>query len=328
MEWSESMVELVFPNNQHVRIEFEENKRAKVHSYVKALQFNDGTWTDWMPTHGITTPLAMVPMPFLKAWASKLGVYAALEWAFDNPDMEKEVRELLTDVENKLDKTDGSKESRAAVYQFRKKYKWLIPLKTAYDETGGKEMGTWLHGAIENYYRSGRTELPILTPEFTPMWECFLSFDNEHKFEADKPDGTGNDGLEFFVYSLLHGYSGQGDCRGTMHGKRVIGDWKTTNRAEHNQFDGITIEYFYQVGGLAQAEFERTGEWVDDVFIANFSKEGVIVNGNLVAAEPVVIFASDFGMSVQDAAKCYVSMHSTFHMHQEWEYRFGKRNYR
>jgi hypothetical protein len=59
--------------------------------------------------------------------------------------------------------------------------------------------------------------------------------------------------------------------------------------------DGISVEYFFQLGGLAQAEFERTGEWVDDLFVANFSKEG---------GEPRVIFASEFGMSPQAYAGC------------------------
>lgn len=315
------MVELQFPNKQKVRIDFVENKRSNVHSYAKALQFADGTWTDFMPTHGITAPLGMVPMPFLKDWASKLGVYAALEWAYANPDMAGEVLALLDDVAAEKDKSDGTKEGRAQVYQFRKRYgKWLTPLKSAFKHASdeGKEMGTWLHEAIELYYRSGRTQVPILTPQVTPMWECFLQFDNEHKFEADPLGEDGNDGLEFFVYSILYGYSGQGDARGRMHGKRVIGDWKTTNRAEHNHFEGVVIDYFYQLGGLAQAEYERTGEWVDDVFIANFDKKG---------GEPVVIFASDFGASVQDCARTYVAFCNTYHAHQEWEYRFSKRSY-
>ena len=100
-----------------------------------------------------------------------------------------------------------------------------------------------------------------------------------------------------------------------MNGKRCIGDWKSTNRSAMNR-DGISAEYFLQTGGLAQAEYERTGEWVEDIFIANFDKKG---------GEPRVVWASDFGVSPQDCARAYLSCFNTYHTLKDWEYKWSRR---
>ena len=141
------------------------------------------------------------------------------------------------------------------------------------------------------------------------MWQSFIEFDNYYK---PKPD---DDGLEFIVYSLSFGYSGQGDFRGIMNGKKVILDWKTTNRSYQNK-EGITVDYFFQLGGLAYAEYERTGKWVDDLGAVNFPKEG----GNFA-----IVWASDFGMSPQDCAKAYISCFNTYHMIETWDYKYSKK---
>lgn len=298
------MPKLTFPGDKVVDIEFGE----KAHSYVIAHKLADGTFSDYRPTHGITTPLSgehgVVPKPFLKPWAAKLGVYAALDWAYKNPHMQDTVNEMFVDLEQELDKEKP--------WQFRKKYsKWLTPLKTTYKTASdhGKEQGTWLHSAIELYYKSDRKELPILTEDVVPMWSSFIEFDNYYK---PKPDP---DGLEFFVYSMMFGYSGQGDFKGEINGKWCIGDWKTTTRGSHSP-DGISYDYFIQLGGLAQAEWERTGKWPDDVFIANFDKKG---------GEPKVLFASDLGMSPQDCAKAYIVCFNAYHVIKEVDYKFHKK---
>lgn len=285
-----------------VKISFEENKRTGTHSYVKALKFPDGTYTDWQPTHGITAPLEMVPKPYLMPWASKLGVHAALEYAASRPHLADEILQCLQDIENELDKTDA--------WAFKKKYgKWLSPLKSAYRNASqeGKNMGTWLHGAVETWYNTDRGQEPILDPSVQPMWTCFREFDNYYK---PKVEAT-----EFFVYSKLFGYSGQGDMKGELNGKQVIADWKTSNRSSYNK-EGIEVTNFYQLGGLAQAQFEEFNEWVDDLVIVNIDKKG---------GEPAVVFASDFGMSVQDAAKAYIGVHNAYHTLRVWENKYSKK---
>lgn len=283
-----------------VRISYDD----KNHSYVKALRFPDGSYTDWQPTHGITAPLKLVPKEFLMPWAAKLSAYAALEWLVRNPAATGDVQTMLADVAAGVDKKDR--------WAFTKRHgKWLTPIKTAYRKSSqdGKDTGHWLHSAIEQFYNTNRGYKPSLTAGSVEqkLWKSFVEFDNFWKPTVDA--------TEFFVYSKLFGYSGQGDMKGTMSGKKVIGDWKTTNRSEWNA-DGIDIEYFLQLGGLSQAEYEATGEWPDDVFIANFDKEG---------NEPRVCWASDFGMSPLDAAKAYIAFHNCYHLLEWWDYKFAKK---
>lgn len=301
---------LTYPQGQQVDVQFDE----KAHTYVVAHKLTDGEFSDYRPTHGITAPLVVVPKAFIKKWVAKEVCRAALEFVASHPDMDAEYfAEMLNDLDLYESKAKDEVTGKTLVtyYRINKKYPFLKWIKAAPDRkaTDGKEFGTWLHKAIEQYYKSDRKDMPILTPEVQGMWDSFITFDNYHKPVPD------NDGLEFLVYSLLYGYSGQGDYRGYMGGKYCIGDWKSTNRSDFN-LEGIDTDYFYQLGGLAQAEFERTGKWPDDVFIANFDKKG---------EDPIVVWASDFGMSPQAAAKCYISCFNNYHMQEFWNYKFKKR---
>lgn len=301
---------LLYPNGQKVNVEFDEEQ----HTYV--VQHWLGTeWSGFRPTHGITTPLAVVPKEFLKPWAAKVAVEALVDHLALNPAAADSITSGQFDIDKEaMDnnyRTDDGKPVMSS-YKFKKLYPWFSESKTAYKRVSkaGTDIGSWLHSAIEVYYGSGRGTLPVITPDTQPAWDSFLMFDNFFKPEADI------DGLEFMVYSMMFGYSGQGDFRGKMNGKTCIGDWKSTNRSYSN-VDGISVEYFFQVGGLAQAEFERTGVWVDDLFIANFDKKG---------DEPRVIWASEFGASPKDCAIAYVSCFNTYHVQKEYDYKFSKRN--
>lgn len=298
---------ITFPNGQQVKVEFDEI----AHTYVVAHKLaND--WSDWRPTHGITTPLEVVPKPFLVPWGAKLGTEALLEELRDKPLSPEQIEQFFVDKKAR-DEDERTADGKPVMssYRFNKQYPWFARAKTAYKRKSGegKELGTWIHKSIEDYLGSDRKTEPVIT-EFTQgMWDSFIAFDNFFKPKADE------DGLEFLVYSLNFGYSGQGDFRGTMSNKYCIGDWKSTNRGRQNE-DGISVEYFFQLGGLAQAEFERTGKWVEDLFAANFDKKG---------GEPRIIWASDFGMSPQDCAKAYVSCFNTYHTIKNWDYKFLKR---
>lgn len=303
------MAILTFPGGQVVKVEFDD----QAHSYVVSHKLPDGNFSLPRPTHGVTTPLKVVPKEFLQTWAGKEAVLATLKRVHDNPvvfeDLNTSFLEHLEQKEEEL--LDDNDKKLMTDYRFKKLYPWYSGLSTAYKVKSKEstEIGTWLHSAIENYYKSDRKTLPIITPASQPIWDCFLSFDNYYKPVVEPED------LEFFVYSLQFGYSGQGDIRCLMSGKKSLGDWKSTNRSYQNP-DGITVDYFFQLGGLAQAEFERTGEWVDDLFAANFDKKG---------EDPKVIWASDFGMSPQDCAKAYLNCFVTHHTIKEWEYKFQKR---
>ena len=304
------MPELKFPGGQVVSVEFDD----VAHSYVIAHKLADGQFTDTRPTHGATAPLEVVPKPFLTPWGSKTGVEAIIETFNNSPELINILpqfykdKEAMENNERYIDEK-GKDKPVCSEYKFKKQYPWFSQAKAAYKDksTEGKELGSWLHSSIENFYRSERKTLPIITPEVEGMWDSFIMFDNFFKPKAEE--------LEFIVYSLMFGYSGQGDFKGHMSGKYCIGDWKSTNRSDSNA-DGISVEYFFQVGGLAQAEFERTGKWVDDLFIANFDKQG---------GEPRVIWASEFGASPQDCARAYISCFNNYHTIKEWDYKFGKR---
>ena len=297
-----------FPGGQVVDVQFDD----VAHSYVIAHQLANGEFSDFRPTHGITAPLEVVPKPFLTPWGAKEGVEALTRAFTDDPAIVESLQQFWVDKQAMDDNLRDEKDKPVmSSYKFKKLYPWFSRAKGAYKEKSkeGKEIGSWLHAAIEQFYKSGRKTLPVLTPDSQPIWDSFIMFDN---FFKPIPD---DDGLEFLVYSLMFTYSGQGDFRGKMSGKTCIGDWKTTNRSDFNA-DGISVEYFFQVGGLAQAEYERTGVWVDDLFIANFDKKG---------GEPRVIWASEFGMSPQDCARAYISCFNNYHTIKEWDYKFSKR---
>lgn len=300
------MTEITFPGGQVVRVDFDE----EAHSYVIAHKLADGKFSGWRFTHGITTPLDTVPKPYLKPWAAKMGVHATIKYIAEHPAVIDTLHEFEEDYENYISKVkdETTGKTKMTYYRLNKKWGWVKDAKAAYKNSSdtSKDLGTWLHESVENFYLSDRKTLPVVTPDCQGMWDSFTEFDNFFKPKADK------DGLEFFVYSLQFGYSGQGDFRGRIANKYCIGDWKTTNRSDMNQ-DGIDIDYFYQLGGLAQAEFERTGKWVDDLFIANFDKKG---------EAPRLTFASEFGASPLDCAKAYLSHFTAHHVNKEMAYKY------
>lgn len=300
------MAILTFPSGHKVEVLFDD----VAHSYVVAHEMADGQFTDYRPTHGVTAPLVVVPKLFLKKWAAKLCTNETLEYIANHPELVDKLPDFFQDLHDYENKTLNEKgKAKVTYYRMNKNWPWYRQLKAAPDRaaTVGKELGTWLHESIENYYNSDRKTLPTITEDCQGMWDSFMMFD---EFFHPQPEE-----LEFIVYSLLYGYSGQGDFRGRINGKYCILDWKSTNRSEWNP-DGIDTDYFFQLGGLAQAEYERTGVWPDDLGIVNFDKKG---------EEPRVIFASEFGMSPQDAARAYISCFNNYHMIEAWDYKFKKR---
>lgn len=298
------MVEIKYRDGYAVRIEFGE----KEHSYNVSHQFEDGTWTGFTPTHGVTTPLTKtVDKPFLAPWIAKMtaqeAVQAMADYDLDAQKAEEFIKDLF-DLENETLDARGRKVMTQ--YRFRGKYPWFTEIKQAYKNASaaGKEAGTWLHKAVEEYHLSGRKTVPTLTPETEGMWNSFIKFDNLHKPKVEES--------EFIVYSRIYNYSGMGDVKGTMNGKTFIGDYKTTNRSEFSKM-GISYDNFYQLGGLAQAEFERTGEWPDDVCIINIDKGG---------EDPIVVWGSDWGMSPEELARRYIAHLVAYKCQVADEYKF------
>jgi hypothetical protein len=76
------MAELTFPV---VRLSTS-SLTTPTHSYQKRIQLDNGTFSDFRPTHGITAPLITVPKPYLKRWAAKMSVNATLKYFLENPE--------------------------------------------------------------------------------------------------------------------------------------------------------------------------------------------------------------------------------------------------
>jgi hypothetical protein len=298
---------LTFPNGAEVDVQFDDT----AHSYAVAHKLADGQFSNYRPTHGATTPLAVVPKDYLKAWAAKEAVNAILMHFLNTPSDVERLPKFFEDLEAyEENRRDENNKPVMSYYRFKKNYPWYSEAKAAFKRKSntGKELGTWIHSAIEAYYKTDRKTIPIITEDTKGMWDSFIQFDNYFKPNAEE--------LEFFVYSMQFGYSGQGDFKGYIGGKHCIADWKSTNRSSSNT-DGIDISYFFQLGGLAQAEFERTGKWVDDLAAVNFDKKG---------EEPRIVWASDFGMSPVDCARAYISCFNTYHTILNADYKFKKRD--
>lgn len=299
------MKELVFKDGRKVRIEFGE----KEHTYNVSHPLMDGTWTSPVPTHGVTTPLSKtVDKPFIAPWVAKLSVHEVLAWCYNNQDKIAEIPKMFEDLELMESKVLGE-DGRPLMtyYKFSKQYPWLSKLKSTYRTSSGegKDAGTWFHGAVEKFLTTG--EKPIVGEDTEGMWKSFIEWYNFNKPVLDE--------AEFVVYSPTYSYSGMGDFRGTVGGRKVIIDWKTTNRSDANK-DGISFDNFYQLGGLAQAEFERTGEWPDDVGIVNVDKNGM---------EAVTIWGSDWGMTPEECAKRYISHLVAYKQQVNDGYKFDRR---
>lgn len=294
------MTELTYPDGSVFGIDF-----ADVgHAYNVCVKTKDGSWTQPVPTHGVTTPLSKtVDKPFIAPWVAKISVHEVLAWCYNNPSRLAEVPQMFADLERM-----EAKDKSMTYYKFTKTYPWLKNLKATYKNSAqeGRDDGDWFHHTVQKFLNDGTN--PTTDPKTALMWKSFIEFYNFYK---PKTDST-----EFLVYSRTWGYSGAGDWRGEINGKYVILDWKTTNRSDSNK-DGISFDNFYQLGGLAQAEYERTGKWVDDVGIVNIDKEG---------GEAVIIMGSDWGMSPEECAKRYITHLAAYKQQVSDDYKFGKRN--
>ena len=149
-----------FPGGQVVDVQFDE----VAHSYVIAHKLANGEFSDFRPTHGITAPLEVVPKPFLTPWGAKEGVEVVVREFHDNPQIVEQLsqfykdKEAMENNERYTDPKSGKDKPVMSSYSFKKLYPWFSKAKAAYKEKSkeGKEIGSWLHSAIETFYKSDR----------------------------------------------------------------------------------------------------------------------------------------------------------------------------
>lgn len=162
----------------------------------------------------------------------------------------------------------------------------------------GKDFGTTIHDAIEKYL-SGE-DPGLLQEDHLKVFNVFIEWLGSKKILYS----------ERILYSKELNYAGKCDLIFEDKGKIVLADIKTTNRSYFNP-DGIYIDYFAQLGGYAKPALEEgLVPQIDDLAIINPGKDGDLV----------VKYASDFGMSVEDALTYWFNIYTISENHRFWDY--------
>ena len=116
------------------------------------------------------------------------------------------------------------------------------------------DFGTALHAAFADFLNTGRRPS---TPELLPAFDNFLAYLATSELEVQFVERT--------VYSLKHGFAGTTDVVAYQTGKRIVGDWKSSN--------SIYESHILQVAGYAVADEEMTGEPCNEALVIRFNKE-------------------------------------------------------
>lgn len=202
--------------------------------------------------------------------------------------------------------------------------KWLkkldrIPTEQDYEKASkayliksdfGKDVGTEVHGAIENYLVSDVTT--SVSQDARKSFNAFLDWytnTNAKKIAVEQA-----------VYSRSKGYCGKYDALLELDGKKVLVDFKTTNISPYalkkgKEWTGLYPEDFMQLGFYSKAYNEgearelpiekeyvdeeganvkEYGEsdckFIDDLMLINCTKDGKLIT----------LTASEIGWSVED----------------------------
>lgn len=122
-------------------------------------------------------------------------------------------------------------------------------------------IGTLAHAWAEEYIKKGDISFPD-DPQVANAVNGFLEWTSQHDIEWLAS--------ERFVYSNDHNYVGICDAIAMIDGKRYLVDFKTSNRIRK-------LEYGMQTSAYVMAYEEETGERIDWVIVARFSKDDMDV---------------------------------------------------
>lgn len=122
-------------------------------------------------------------------------------------------------------------------------------------------IGTLAHAWAEAYIKSWDISFPE-DPQVINAVNGFLDWTNQHKMEWIAS--------ERFIYSNKYNYVGICDAIAIIDGKRYLVDFKTSNRIRK-------LEYGMQTAAYSYAYFEETGQEIQWVIVARFSKDDVDV---------------------------------------------------
>jgi len=120
---------------------------------------------------------------------------------------------------------------------------------------------TLAHSWAESYIKSWDISFPE-DPQVINAVNGFLDWTSQHKIEWLAS--------ERFVYSNKYNFVGICDAIAMIDGKRYLVDFKTSNRIRK-------LEYGMQTAAYSYAFFEETGQEIQWVIVARFSKDDVDV---------------------------------------------------
>lgn len=243
----------------------------------------DNTWTQPTIIAGVSSVLALVPKPYLVAWAGLVATEKAIE-LLDQKTIEQ-VRQWLLIYMDKYSCT-----AYEAIKAARKQFPVLATIATGHQAKGdeAKETGTDAHNALEAY---------VLGKPYKCTTEGGLK-----ALESFK-SGTitiKNPVTEQAILSRQHSYAGRFDLIGEIGGKFILADWKTNKRDQRYNPSGAHMENFIQMGAYAFAWQEEHNRWPDDLAVINVDKE----NGK----PAIITLASDFDATPQELASVFISM--------------------
>lgn len=243
----------------------------------------DNTWTQPNIIAGVSSVLSLIPKPYLVAWAGLVATEKAIELLTSETVIN--VRKFVAEYTAKHNTT-----AYEAIKVARKQYPVLGDIAKGHvaksDEA--KDTGTDAHNALEAYVLG--TEYTTTTPGGAKALQSFKdSVIHIDKAVTEQP-----------ILSRQHSYAGRFDLYCEIGGKRLIADWKTNKRDKRFNPSGAHMDNFLQMAAYALAWHEEHGVWVDDLAVINVDKE----NG-----EPAIItYASDFDLTVEEAASMFISM--------------------
>lgn len=122
-------------------------------------------------------------------------------------------------------------------------------------------IGTLAHAWAEAYIKNWDISFPE-DPQVINAVNGFLDWTSQHKIEWLAS--------ERFVYSNKYNFVGICDAIAIIDGKRYLVDFKTSNRIRK-------LEYGMQTAAYSYAFFEETGQEIQWVIVARFSKDDVDV---------------------------------------------------
>lgn len=243
----------------------------------------DGTWTQPNIIAGVSSVLGLIPKPYLVAWAGLVATEKAVELLDATTVIN--VRKFVSDYVEKYQVTPYE-----AIKAARKQFPVLDKIAKGFQAKGdeAKDTGTDAHNALEAYVLG--IDYTTTTPGGAKALESF----KKSVIKIDNPV------TEQAILSRQHSYAGRFDLYCRIGGKKLIADWKTNKRDKRFNPSGAHVDNFLQMGAYALAWYEERGVWVDDLAVINVDKEN---------AEPAIItYASDFDVTVEEAASQFISM--------------------